>query len=291
MGNLLTHLGERLRGFVDGQALADRLASGLGNLLASLLILFGFWLLWQVLRRVLKSGLTRGGADGTTQAFLQMLLKHLLIVVAAIAALDALGIRMSAVLASLGIAGLTIGFAAKDALSNLISGVLIYLDRFFVIGDLVEIEGRYGRVEKITLRSTRIVTVDGRMLAVPDSEIVNKTVASYTNFPHLMLSVPVAIGVGEDIDRARKLLLDLVTGDGDFLAAPPPRVAVRELGDYSVTLELAAWLGDERRHLEKRDELRERIFKAFTDAGVDMPYETIQLRPLEVRRTDSDSAA
>lgn len=86
------------------------------------------------------------------------------------------------------------GFSARDALSNLISGILIFLDRPFVIGDLVEIERKYGKVEKITLRSTRVVTKDGRLLAVPNAEIINKTVASYKNFPHLRLYVVVTIG-------------------------------------------------------------------------------------------------
>ena len=80
----------------------------------------------------------------------------------------------SAALASLGIAGLTIGFAARDALSNLISGILIFIDRPFVVGDLVEIEDHYGKVSAITLRSTRIITSDGKMLAVPNAEIINQ---------------------------------------------------------------------------------------------------------------------
>jgi small conductance mechanosensitive channel len=175
--------------------------------------------------------------------------------------------------------GLTIGFAARDALSNLISGLLIFLDRPFVIGDLVELEDMYGRVDRITLRSTRIITSDGKMLAVPNTEVINKTVASYTNFPHLRLDIAVTVAVDEDLNRVRLVLLDLVGNDPDYLDQPPPRVVVTQLNDYNVALELQVWLRDERQHVEKRFALRERAFDSLTQAGVDMPFETLQLAP------------
>ena len=110
----------------------------------------------------------------------------------------------------MGIAGLTIGFAAKDSLSNLISGLLIFLYQPFLIGDLIEVDDLYGQVNKITLKSTNIVTVDSKMLSVPNTEIINKTVASYTKFPHLRLDIAVTVGLNEDLDRIRRILIGLV---------------------------------------------------------------------------------
>jgi small conductance mechanosensitive channel len=155
---------------------------------------------------------------------------------------------------------------------------MIFLDRPFVIGDLVEIEDNYGRVEQITLRSTRIVTPDGKMLAVPNSDIINKTVASYTNFPHLRLDIPVTVGVNENLGRVRRLLLGLVADNPDYLAEPPPRVVVTALNDYNVAMELQAWIRDERTHVPMRSALREQVFEALNAAGVDMPFETIEVR-------------
>ena len=176
-------------------------------------------------------------------------------------------------------------------MSNLISGILIFWDRPFVIGDLVEVEGHYGRVERITPRSTRIVTVDGRMLAVPNSTVINTTVASYTNFPHLRLDISVTVAVTEDLDRARETLLDLVSNDPTIIDDPPPRVVVTALNDYNVSLELQAWIEDEKMHIPKTFELRESVFKTFTQAGIDMPYETLQLAPIDVRATPGDIGA
>jgi len=226
--------------------------------------------------------LKRANLDETATVFTLTILKYTVLGIGVVNAMNAAGINTAAVLASLGIAGLTIGFAARDAFSNLISGFLIYMDRPFVIGDLVEIEDNYGRVDQITLRSTRIVTRDGKMLAVPNADIINKTVASYTNFPHLRLDIPVTVGVAENLGKVRRVLLDTVLTDERFMADPSPRVIVQTLNDYNVMMELQAWIFDERAHTEMRAELRERVFDALNQSGVEMPLETIQLKPLRV---------
>lgn len=247
------------------------------NLSAALAVFAAFYVLWRVLRSALHSAFTRSGADATTVSFMQTLLKYGVLAIGLISALDTAGIQTGAVIASLGIAGLTIGFAAKDALSNLISGILLFIDRPFVIGDLVEVDGQYGRVERITLRSTRIITRDGKMLAVPNTEVINQTVASYTNFPHLRIDIAVTVGVEESIGRVRELLLTLVNDRAEYLPQPAPRVVVTALNDYNVALELQAWIHNEREHVELRFALREQIFETLRNAGVDMPCETLQL--------------
>ena len=156
-------------------------------------------------------------------------------------------------------------------------------ERPFVIGDLVEIEDNYGTVDQITLRSTRIITSDGKMLAVPNADIINKTVASYTNFPHLRLDIEATVGVEEDLEQVRQVLLAQVAQDPDFLPDPSPRVIVTRLNDYNVAVELQVWLKNEREHVDERSALRERAFDALRTAGIEMPFETLQLLPLEVR--------
>ncbi|MCB9420174.1 MAG: mechanosensitive ion channel family protein [Ardenticatenaceae bacterium] len=282
MSKLWAGILSRLQAIFDPDTLSELVVEWLGNLIVGLIIILVFYLIWRIIRLVLRPSLVRGGVDETTTSFVETAVKYTIIIIGVVTALDSAGIQTSAVLASLGIAGLTIGFAARDALSNLISGILIFLDRPFVIGDLVEVEDKYGRVDRITLRSTRIVTSDGKMLAVPNTEVINKTVASYTNFPHLRLDIPVTVGVNENLAEVRRILLDLVTDHPDFLADPAPRVVVEALNDYNVAMELQAWLIKEREHVERRSELREQVFNALNKAGVEMPFETLQIRPLQV---------
>lgn len=277
MGDFLTGVLSRLRAEFDPRALGEGVAVFVANLAVGLLTFAGFYLLWRVVDWVLRAVLRRSKVDRTSASFLETALKYIVLTLGVVQALSAAGVNAGAVVASLGLAGLTIGFAARDALSNLISGVLIFWDRPFVIGDLVEVGKDYGRVERITLRSTRIVTVDGRMLAVPNSTIINSTVASYTNFPHLRLDIDVTVGVGEDLGRVKDVLLAVVRGDAAYMADPAPRVVVTALNDYNVAMQLQVWLDDERDHIGQRFTLREHVFCALRDAGVDMPFETIEI--------------
>lgn len=221
--------------------------------------------------------LLRGRIDITLAAFITTVVKMILLVLAIISALGEVGINTGSLIASLGVAGLTLGFAAKDTLSNVISGVFIFWDRPFVLGDLIEIDGKYGRVDSITLRSTRVITPDGKMLAIPNSTIVNTTVASYTNFPNLRLDIDVTIGVEEDLERARQLFVDLIAQDdqGRYLDSIPPRMVVTALNDYNVQVQYRVWLKNEKDHILERTSLRERIFLVLRDAKIDMPYQTL----------------
>jgi small conductance mechanosensitive channel len=125
------------------------------------------------------------------------------------------------------------------------------------------------------------------MLAVPNAEIINSTVASYTNFPSLRIDVPVTVGVNEDLDRVRAVLLGLVEGDPDYMDDPASKVIVKSLNDYNVELELRAWAHDERNHIDLRSRLREAVFKALTQAGIDMPFETFRVEPVTIQRTSA----
>lgn len=284
MEEFLTGILSRLKEEFNPELLGEQLIGILSNIVVGLLTFGAFYLLWKGLHWVTNFFLRRTHVDPTTVSFIETAMKYIILTIGTLQALSAVGVNTAALLTSLGIAGLTIGFAARDALSNLISGILIFWDRPFVIGDLVEVGGQYGRVDKITLRSTRVVTVDGRMLAVPNTSIINTTVASYTNFPNLRLDIDVTIAVDEDIDRARRILISLVDKEAIFLKDPAPRVVVVQLNDYNVALQLQAWLRDERMHIERRFELREQVFEALTRAGVHMPFETLQLAPIEVRQ-------
>lgn len=284
MGSYLESIVARLAEQFDPEVLGATLGRVTADAVTALLVFGVFYAFWRLVDRLAGPLLDRSRLDRTASAFVRTTLKYGILVVGAVAAAGELGLQTASLVTSLGVAGLTLGFAARDALSNIISGLFIYWDRPFVLGDLIEVGDHYGRVDRITLRSTRVVTADGRMLAIPNSDMVNTTVASYTNFPHLRLDLSVQVGVEEDLSRVRTTLLQVVDDDPDALEDPAPRVAVTALGDYNNTLELQVWIDDERTHTEKRFQLRERLYRALIDAGVDMPYETVRLAPIEIER-------
>lgn len=251
-------------------------------LIAAILTFVAFWALWRVVAQFSGVVLNRAGTDPTARSFIDAVLKYALLTVATVSALSQLGINTGSLLASLGVAGLTIGFAAKDALSNLISGLFIFWDRPFVIGDLIEISGIYGRVDAITMRSTRVVTVDGRMLAVPNATIVNNIVVSYTNFPHLRVDVALTVGSDEDFDRVTELLVAVAGEQPRCMSDPPQKVVVTAVNDYNVEVELQMWIDDEKAHIPVRFDLRRAAYEVLRSGGVVMPLETLQLAPFAI---------
>ena len=267
----------------DPKRFGDWLAVNLPRLIVAFIIFFAFYLLWKAIHSGTSFVMRRAKLDATVTQFIHTILRYSIFAIGLVTALGHLGVDTTSALTSLGVAGLTIGFAARDALSNIISGVFIFWDRPFVIGDLIEIGGAYGRVDTITMRSTRVVTPDGRMLAIPNSVVINSTVASYTNFPQLRLDVEVTVAVTENLARARRVLLDMIEADAHFIREPAPEVVVKALNDYNVLLEVRVWIDDERMHVSERFRLREAIFVTLTEAGVEMPYETFQLAPIDVR--------
>jgi small conductance mechanosensitive channel len=282
MSELLDVILERLQTLFNPETIGTQLVDFMVDFVVALITFAAFYLGWIIIRLLLKRFLPKSRFDQTSQAFITTILQYTILLLGLVNALSVMGVDTAGLLASLGIVGITIGFAARDAFSNLISGILIFLDRPFVIGDLVEVGDNYGRVDQITLRSTRIITSDGKMLAVPNSEIINKTVTSYTNFPNLRLDLAVTVGVHENIDQVRQILFGVIENDPDYLQEPPARVVITQLNDYNVALELQAWIEDERKHVEKRFELREKIFNTLNEKQIEMPFETIQLTPLTV---------
>lgn len=278
MDDLLQRLNETL----GPEAIRTLALAWLPSLVAAVATAIVFWGIHRLVRRLLSNLFTRTGLDRTVAQFILTVVQFTLGVVGALTVLGQLGVDTTSVLTSLGVMGLTVGFAAQNTLSNVISGIFIFWDRPFVIGDLIDADGEYGRVETITLRSTRLVTPDGKMVAIPNATIANAKVRSYTNFPNLRIDIEVTIGVNEDIGRVRQLLLGLCRGE-QFLTEPAPTVVVKELGDYNVTVELRAWIDDETKHIAERFALREAIKATLDEAKVDMPFETIQLAPIEVR--------
>lgn len=267
----------RLLEIFSPESLGTKIGDAVAGIIVGAVVVSVFVLLERIVRRFSRPLIEKSRLDETAQSFVSTIIRYTVIIVGVLASLSAIGINIDSLLASIGIAGVTIGFAARDAFSNLISGLLIFLDRPFVIGDLVEVGENYGSVQQITLRSTRIVTSDGKMLAVPNNEMINQTVSSYTNFPNLRLDIGITIGVNEDIQYVRGLLLDLVKGEENYLENPAPHVVVTALNDYNVAIELQVWLKNERQHVEMRSQLREKIFNKLTEAKVEMPFETLRI--------------
>ncbi len=233
---------ERLYQVFDLNRLAEKAAELAPSLILALLVFVVFYLIYWVVKTIVARIAKHVGLERTVSSFLLIALKYVILIFGAITALQQVGINVTSLIAGLGIIGLSLGFAAKDTLSNIIAGVFLFWDKPFIIGDLIEVSDEYGQVHEITLRTTRIVTPDGKLVSIPNSELINSKIKSYTMYPHLRLDIDVTIGVNEDIGKARDVILGLLQYDNRLLTGPAPAVLVTTLGASGWTKSASTFL-------------------------------------------------
>jgi len=184
-------------------------------------------------------------------------------------------IDMTAWLASAGIAGIAIGFAAKDTLSNLFSGVFILADAPYKVGDYIVIDRTdRGKVTNIGLRSTRILTRDDIEITIPNSIIGNSTIINQSGGPTEKLRVRLKVGVayGSDIDKVRNILQDIADNEPQVCNHPNPRVRFRIFGTSSLDFELLFWVNNPELRGRVLDAMNNKVYDTFHKSGVEIPY-------------------
>lgn len=172
--------------------------------------------------------------------------------------------------AAAGLTGIVLGLAAQKSLSNLISGIFLFVDRSFEIGDMVEVKDNSGYVREITLFSTRIVTYDNTLVKVPNDKMFSEAVKNNSKFGIRRLDIEVGISYNSDIDKAREIIVEILEGEEKVLEGPEPEVVVKKLGDSAVVLGARPWINPKDRIIEFS--LKERIKKALDEAGVEIPF-------------------
>lgn len=189
-------------------------------------------------------------------------------------------IDMTAWLASAGIMGIAVGFAAKDTIANLLSGVFILADSPYKIGDYIVIDsGERGKVTQIGLRSTRLLTRDDLEINIPNAIIANGKIVNESTGRHVKSRVRVAVSVayGSDIDRVKDLLLSVAEQETQICNEPEPRVRFRTFGASGLDLELLVWIDDPEIRGRVVDSLNTSIYKCFNAEGVEIPYSKYDL--------------
>ncbi len=184
-------------------------------------------------------------------------------------------INLTAWLASAGIAGIAVGFAAKDTLSNLFSGVFILADAPYKVGDYVVLDrGGRGQVKHIGLRSTRLLTRDDIEITIPNSIIGNTTIVNQSGGPVEKMRLRVAVGVayGSDIDLVQDILLKIAEEEVLVEDSPPPRVRFRVFGASSLDFELLCWVPKPELRGRALHVLNCRIYKEFARHNIEIPF-------------------
>jgi len=213
--------------------------------------------------------------SGTTYTLFDNMLKVLVIALVAYLLISVWDFDATGWLASAGIAGIAIGFAAKDTLSNLFAGVFIIGDGSYKVGDFIVLEtGERGQVSQIGLRSTKMLTRDDIEITVPNSVLGTTKVINEAGGPHPKHRVRVKVGVayGSDIDEVKRVLLDVAIKEPLVSVDPSPRVRFRALGDSSLDLELLGWIDEPVLRGRALDNLYTDVYKRLNEEGIEIPF-------------------
>lgn len=200
---------------------------------------------------------------------------HIVLVVSCISLFFILWkIDITPIVASAGVLGLAIAFAAKDTIANLFGGVNIFIDRPFKTGDYIILEtGDRGEVIEVGVRSTLILTRDDIQISMPNSVIVNsKIINESAPEPRFRVRIKVGVAYGSDIDHVEKVLLDVAVSNNSVASYPDPRVRFRTFGDSSLDLELLCWVNEPSIRGRVIHELNKMVYKEFNKNNIVIPF-------------------
>jgi small conductance mechanosensitive channel len=246
------------------------LANGPNLIAAIAIVVFGRWLV-QWVAILIRKALTKSGMDLTLIHFLEKVVFYTLLIAIFIAAADQVGIKTTSFLAILGAAGLAVGLALKDSLSNFASGVMLILFTPFKVGDAVTAGGVSGSVVRIDLFYTIINTWDNQKVIVPNSKITSDNITNINANPTRRIDLTIGIGYDDDVDEAKSILQQLVQEDPRILADPKPQIALAEFGDSSINIVVRPWVATHE-YWNVRFDLLDRIKQVFDERNITIPY-------------------
>lgn len=259
----------------------ENFINGIPNLLTALAIFLISLYLARFLSRVVRRVLERRKAPEGVTGLLADLTRMSVIVVGVITALQRF-FDVTAFLAGLGIIGFTVGFALQDVMKNFAAGVILLVQQPFHVDESIGVAGFDGTVQAMDLRSTEIKALDGRIVILPNADVLASPIINYTRAERRRIELPVGVGYGTDTETARKVVLEAVQNVPGFVAEPAPQIVFSSFGDSALQLDTYFWIDTARTNpIAARDAAFSLIKTALDRQGIDIPFpiRTVYMQP------------
>jgi small conductance mechanosensitive channel len=250
----------------------ENLIKGVPNLLTALAIfivgLYFARILSRIVRRVLK---VRKAPEGVTLLLVDVT-RVSMIVIGTITALQRF-FDVTAFLAGLGILGFTVGFALQDVMKNFAAGIILLIQRPFHVDEFIGVNGFDGQVLEIDLRATEIRSLDGRIVSIPNADVLSKPIINYTRASRRRIELPVGVGYGTDTEIARNVVLDALQNVPGYMAEPAPVIGFSNFGDSALQLDTYFWIDmSQTNPVAAKDAAFSLIKNALDKQGIDIPF-------------------
>lgn len=267
----------------SAQRLLEGLLESLPRLAVAVVILAVGWVVIHFVTRLVRRRLAASRDRSFARVF-GGLFRGALTVVLVMAAAAVLFPSVDPVhlLGGVGVVSIAAGFAFQDILQNLLAGVLLLLRHLFDEGDEIDVDGKNGTVEVITLRETQLRTFDGQRYLIPNADVYQSAVLVHTAFPVRRTSVLVGVDYDADLDHACDVALEALAGVSGVEDEPAPQAYLVEFGDSSMVIDLRYWTDSRQAEVRRIEHLAiVAVKRAYDRAGINIPFpiRTLDTRP------------
>ena len=266
--------GINLKGFIE--TLGSNFINALPSIIAAAVILIVGLIISKLILRIMSKGFEKGYIDKTVSRFSYSLVKILLYVLVATIVLAVLGVPMSSMIAVIGTAGVTIGLALKDSLSNVAGGFNILITKPFVIGDYVMIDSAEGTVELISIWYTRILTADNKTIFIPNGQIVSSKIINYTLKKTRRIDLVFQISYDNDYKKAESIIQNIINNHEKVLKEPTATVRLFSQSESSLDIVCRPWVSADD-YWDVYYDITEQVKDAFDANGIEIPYRQLDV--------------
>ena len=238
--------------------------------IALLVLIIGSFIIKKIIK-VFESILLKRNVDASLTPFLSSLVSILLKVMLYITAIGMLGVEMTTFIAIIGAAGLAIGMALSGTLQNFAGGIMILLFKPFKVGDVLDAKGFVGTVREIQIFNTIMKSPDNKTIIIPNGGLSTGSMTNFSTEPTRRVDWTVGIGYGDDSDKAKEVMLNLLSEDERILNEPAPFIAISALGDSSVNFTVRVWVNSAD-YWGVFFSFNEKVYKNFGKHGLNIPF-------------------
>jgi len=237
---------------------------------AILVLIVGLWII-KAINKAVSRLLEKKDWDPSLEPFIRTLVSILLKVMLVISVMGMVGIQMTSFIAILASVGLAVGMALSGTLQNFAGGVMILVFKPFKVGDFIEAQGYMGTVFEIQIFNTILKTPDNKVIYIPNGGLSTGSVTNFSQEPTRRVDWSFGIAYGDNVEKARKVLLNLINADSRILKDPEPFIGLGELADSSVNLTVRVWVNAED-FWDVFFEMNENVYGDFEKEGLSIPF-------------------
>ncbi len=247
----------------------------LPSVIAALVVFAVGLYLASIIRRLVRRSLERRTKNAQPITLLSQLAYWLVVILVAAISLQMVGFNLTAFLAGLGIAGITIGFALQDVSKNFIAGLLMMIQQPFDIDETIEVGGYTGKVMAIDLRATQIRTADGRLVLIPNGDVIITPITNFSQAESRRVEISTGVAYDSNPETVRQTALDAISGVPGILSEPASEVLFQNFGSSTLDLTIYFWITTSQTNVAAAKDAGLKAIKgAFDEKQIDMPYPT-----------------